>query len=614
MSEINEAIKNMVRAELDNRQSAGTSVNRLGTVSQVNDDGTAYVLVDGRGIQCDMLHPAVVGQQVIVMPSGQGTYKAAPTQPNPNTIVIEPGKFFTGGANRFAVGHQFNDIPGQNEMAVDFQDQGSNKIFRLTFPDLLVGDNWTFAGSGLEIDTQIDGSLNGIIQPFHQFSNFFPFAFSEDGAAFAVAFNQLGAPFGFTDATPRSAKVRLYKIGTNMKSAGDIDPANQIFKLDATLIQEITGICAQNTQSPTNIDDPAAPISWQAYQELSIQMSLFVTRSVADDGTVNYKTYFMSLFRRVATQTSITPFPGLPNIGVTCLATPANINNNSLFSNLYLAVFLSRIDGTVPGTVFPLYELVIDIILIFTDPAPIGGGTNFWSFLKLVPIAIVDIVDDLSRVRILGILPQTQNLENNHISNLNYDGVPSQYVLMDVPVSGPMCASTPFPNPPFGSGNYSGLFQALTPVYLSPFINSGIVFETSNYFQPLVTKDFSCVLIPDGSGGIRAFTIKRKDGTVSELPFTPNTINGIPGGGLYGLIETAKTTFLYLVEYQPVAPPGLKRRAEIYNSPLKSGTIVASKTAEVITPGAKPPRSNTSVKSIQLTVSFFSNLLTMVSS
>lgn len=608
MSDARSAIKKLIAEEYQKFKTA-SGTNTLGIVNDTNADGTVNVLDStGAVTAATPLYPCVKGQKVILMAAG-GTFKCAPITPNaPNVPIIIP-PFFSGGLTRFAVGHQFGDIPGQNEMAVDFQDKGSNQIFRLTFPDLPIANNWTFAGSGFVVDTQIDGSLNGIVQPFHQFSNFFPFAFSEDGAAFAIAFNQLGSALPFDSPDIRGYKIRLYKIGTTMKSAGVIDPVNQIVQLSATLIQEVNGTCAQNTQSLAI--DPPTFNGFVAYQELRIQMSLFVTKSVASDGTTSYKIYWMDLFRRKATLTSVSAFPGLLDIGFTCVASPPNNNNNSTFSNLYLSVFVNRLDGGLSGIATLLYELIIDLILIYDDPNP-GGGTNFWSFLKFVPIAIVDVVDNLSRVRILGILPQIQNIENNFISNLNYDSVPSQYVLMDTPGSGPACASVPFPNPPFGAGNYSGLFQALTPVYLSPFVSPGLVFENSGYFQPLVSKNFSCILIPDGNTpqGFRAFGISRKDGSVVELPFTPPPFTSAPGGE-YGLLKTADSSYLYLVQFQPPAPPGSKHRAEIFTSKVVANVVTAQIPALIITPSGTPPQS---VKSITLGTTFpFSDLLTMMS-
>lgn len=601
MSDARSAIKKLIAEEYQKFQTA-SGTNTLGIVNDTNDDGTVNILDSTGAIKAATpLYPCVKGQKVILMAAG-GSFKCAPINPNAPDVPIIIPPFFSGGLTRFAVGHQFGDIPGVNEMAVDFQDKGSNQIFRLTFPDLPIADNWNFVGSVL-VDTNITGHIDDIIQPFHQFSSFFPFAFSEDGVVFAVAFNQLATSLPFDSTATRSFKIRLYKIGAQMKSAGVIDPVNNIVKLDATLLQEVMGTCARNVFSL--VTPPPTLSSYVAYQELAIQMSLFITKSVASDGTASYKVYWMDLFRRAATLSSTGPFP-FPDISFTCSSPPPDTDNPS-FSNTYLAAFIHRLDGTLPGSATLLYEIFIDFVNLFADPNP-GGGANFWSYLKFVPIALVDVLDDLSRVRVLGILPQTQNVQNNLISNLNYDNVPSQYVLMDT-LPPPFCTFSTIP-PSIGSGRIDALAQALTPVYLSPFINNGIVFEASTYFQPLVTKNFTCILIPDGTGAFRAFGVSRKDGSVAEFPFTQPPPSAAPGNGAYGLMKTADSSYIYLTEFRPAAPPGSKRRAEIFTSKLAAGIVGAQTPALIITPALDVPQS---VKSITLTTTFFQQLLTMMS-
>lgn len=99
MSGLDDALRTMVQGELKKRQSVGG--NRVATVSQVNDDGTIYALVDGMGILCTINYPVVPGQQVIVMPSGQGTFNAVPTQPVAPTFDKGTADFFTGGVVPF---------------------------------------------------------------------------------------------------------------------------------------------------------------------------------------------------------------------------------------------------------------------------------------------------------------------------------------------------------------------------------------------------------------------------------------------------------------------------------------------------------------------------------
>lgn len=109
---------------------------RLGTVSSLNKDGTANVMVDGGAYQASPLYPVVKGQQVALI-FAQGAISAVPTRPATKQVEFEHPPFFTGGVLRFMVRNLIQDAFNAN-------------VYEILAPDLLgyTARGWNLSPDG----------------------------------------------------------------------------------------------------------------------------------------------------------------------------------------------------------------------------------------------------------------------------------------------------------------------------------------------------------------------------------------------------------------------------------------------------------------------------------
>lgn len=206
MSQLKDALQRLIlqqAAEQKPNQQA-----RIGYVTQINDDGTIGVLVDGRGITANCKYPVVQSQQVIVFPTGN-TFNAAPTRPGVTPATFEQPPYFTGGRNPICTALLVTNLEGGAKTGDWlFQQFGDNNIYDFT------SGCASFFGFGTGGNT-----LQG-------------FAFSPNGDYFAVWVLQL-----------TKFVVYICKCGTKLsapKNAAPIAPNNLIFALDPGYFQVLT--------------------------------------------------------------------------------------------------------------------------------------------------------------------------------------------------------------------------------------------------------------------------------------------------------------------------------------------------------------------------------------
>jgi hypothetical protein len=231
---LREDVKNIIRGRISEKQQL-IKLNRLGTVAQINPDGTALILVDGQLLSARTLYPMVQGQQAVVLPDNTGNFSAAPTSPAPIPPEPQEPDYFTGGFIRwgivsgpFAGGLTF----------VSFQDTGTNSVYSLDFSDLP-------GYSPLAILT-----------------------FSPDGTRVAVVFQNNSAS---------RAHIRVYSLGQKLTGTNPVTSPNgtTVFTLTAPLLIDIVRTSIQPTSqaSPASsfvadafITDDTAHVWWMEVQ------------------------------------------------------------------------------------------------------------------------------------------------------------------------------------------------------------------------------------------------------------------------------------------------------------------------------------------------------------
>lgn len=331
MTYLRDKLKSIIRGALTDQQSgvtdAGQPAYALGTCTAVNDDGTVLVQDKNGNVSTAFpKYPTVQGQVVMIVNDGKGTISAVPIGQNTKIPDVIHPPYFTGGgqAIRFAV---IQTVPGalplppviitqgigmnQRALAVDFQDYGSDDVYRLTFPDL--DYTWMLAPGdfGGEYSTNTSPQANQIYTLPQQMNNTIaltkPLAFSPDGQVVAIAFTNF--TFNWFLAQQQSIlslqdtyhyKIRLYKIGTTMKAVGDplyaISPNANLYKLKATLAAEfnqpVFGYGLINTVDPLEYIDgrPECGI----YPQYLMPISLLVQYGGGPGG---YTTYWLDCYQ-----------------------------------------------------------------------------------------------------------------------------------------------------------------------------------------------------------------------------------------------------------------------------------------------------------------------------
>ena len=189
MSKIRDYVKDIVRDTITDRRSSGM-LGRIGTVANVNDDGSIDVSIDGTNVNCTTSYTLTQGMQVLVMSTDGGTRTAVPTRPITQPDAIVAPQFFSGGFMRFANG-------------LYIQEAGDSKVYLLDTSDWPVG-------------------ISPVIT-----------SFSPNGKRIAV--------FGMNSSSISPLSMyRMYDIGQSLTSTGEIDPVHQIFGLKATLLISTT--------------------------------------------------------------------------------------------------------------------------------------------------------------------------------------------------------------------------------------------------------------------------------------------------------------------------------------------------------------------------------------
>jgi len=216
---VRESLRDLIREEL--RSQSSVQGARIGIVSLVNSDGSAVVMVDGKGVTADLLYPVVKGQQVVLVPGDAGKFSCAPTLPNASEVVLEQPPFFAEavGLLRFFV-DESGLIAPTDTPTWRFQDQKSRKVYRQTLVDLADA-------------TFLEGGFN----------------LSPNGQKFSV----------FVTISGQSKYViRSYDLGTKLTDNGVIDLPNEIYVLKATLLESIvvSGISlSTNKPQDSFVDD-----------------------------------------------------------------------------------------------------------------------------------------------------------------------------------------------------------------------------------------------------------------------------------------------------------------------------------------------------------------------
>jgi len=204
---------------------------------------------------------------------------------------------------------QVNPVnPFSNALAVDFQDLGSDNVYRLQFPDL--DDTWTFPSIGETFNAGVPypyqtnwgngQSGSGGSSPPNlntQCSYNVPtrvVAFSPDCQIVAIALTQFNS-VGLVDphiTTTYSNRIRVYSIGTTLTSAGVLDQAANLYALKATLIADyqwaVFGYGITDQYDPNVV----AGTNNTVITQWSIPYNLLVTSS-GPEGPYGYGVYWL---------------------------------------------------------------------------------------------------------------------------------------------------------------------------------------------------------------------------------------------------------------------------------------------------------------------------------
>jgi hypothetical protein len=129
VSDFRNALKKLVHDELEKRGQLGGY--RIGTVTEVNDDGTVTFSIDGTGAAAVAVLPVIVGQEVLVVPDRTGGYRVAPIKATVPTPFDQP-PFLAGGFMRF---FGLNSNFGGN--GAFLQDAFSSNVYQILAPDLV---------------------------------------------------------------------------------------------------------------------------------------------------------------------------------------------------------------------------------------------------------------------------------------------------------------------------------------------------------------------------------------------------------------------------------------------------------------------------------------------
>lgn len=171
MATIRDKVKDIVRDTLISNGIA--SKYRLATVSSLNNDGSATVILDGNAQTVHPLYPVVKGQSVALVFSTDGTISAIPTRAYPETVQTIHPPFFTGGGPFNFAWLEQNTSTSPASYAIRFQKMGSNIIYRwvvvpgLANPSFVVPNVMAFSpnnkffayGSEMNWDTSTQGAL-----------------------------------------------------------------------------------------------------------------------------------------------------------------------------------------------------------------------------------------------------------------------------------------------------------------------------------------------------------------------------------------------------------------------------------------------------------------------
>lgn len=325
MSTLREAFKAAIRKVINEQLlPKETHPYFTGVVTQINPDGTVQVQ-DSSGNYSSVLpiYPVASGQQVMVInPRGdKSALQCVPLVPRAPAVPYIHSQLFSGGLPlRFAVPQaqygvlplppQVNPLdPSSTALAVDFQDLGSDKVYRLQFPDL--DGTWTFpiisspttngGGTSTTFADQtnwgsgLSGTAGSSPPNLNTQCNYVVptkvVAFSPNCQVVAIAFTQLNNSAKLLSSNTYANRIRVYSIGSVLTSAGVIDQASNLYALQATLLADYSwnvfgyGITDQYDPNKVPLTNTTVITQW------SVPYSLLVTAS--GDGPEGYGVYWL---------------------------------------------------------------------------------------------------------------------------------------------------------------------------------------------------------------------------------------------------------------------------------------------------------------------------------
>jgi hypothetical protein len=187
---------------------------RMGTVSQMNSDGTCNIMIDGASVQAAPLFPMVKGEQVVVMRGSDGSWTASPIRAHAPIVPFEHPPFFTGGGFRVAavvnaLANGGTPPLGSRDGDLMIQESGNSKVFLVP-----------------------SGAVNAFVAPFGgNASNLIDWSFSPDGQYVAFLWADLSN-------TVNNYSVGVYQIGkARLSSTVQIGAPNlNLWKIAPTVI------------------------------------------------------------------------------------------------------------------------------------------------------------------------------------------------------------------------------------------------------------------------------------------------------------------------------------------------------------------------------------------
>jgi hypothetical protein len=376
--QLKETAKNII---LTDNLLAPVTRYRLAVCSAVNDDGTVLTTVDGNEVTAFPLYPIVLGQNImLIFGDIAGKVSAVPLRPAvPAPDLIHP-PYFTGGKSRTATIHQLGGslpLPPTANTSVDFQDQGDTRVYRLSFPDL--PSQWTLASS---IGPQSTGFAAA------------PYAgvtLSADGSYACVVLWD-GTQFESTSVIG-NYKLRLYNIGAKMQSTTVLDSDNNVYQMEATLVEEYDGIYNNIVSLPSSIGG-----QFVNYLEMNFPVDTFIS--------TGNKMYWLEAYTMVFVSN-----------GSVSMGTPLNLfqapPGGILAESLCTVYYVKRLDPGGFGT-------IISVILATYQPGP----TAFQNYQQFSPVGILDIRDDETVIRVYGALSLSLGLPYSTLAAAVMDLLP----------------------------------------------------------------------------------------------------------------------------------------------------------------------------------------------